>query len=84
MCIAGLQKQGHVSTVKGINTVKLLKIRTPKNCCKYSRNLTMWYHHRTMHPKDRDGMANRVDPDQTAPKSDLGLHCLSRTVCLKI
>ena len=28
-----------------------------------------------MHPKDADGMANGVDPDQTA---DLGLHCLPR------
>ena len=33
-------------------------------------------------PKDADGMANIVDPDQTAPilfaseQSDLGLHCL--------
>ena len=30
-----------------------------------------------MHPKDADGMANRVDPDQTAPVY-LGLHCLPR------
>ena len=31
-----------------------------------------------MGPKDVDGMANSVEPDQTAPKpeqSDLGLHC---------
>ena len=36
-----------------------------------------------MHPKDADGMANSVDPDQTAPKkqSDLGLHCLLRPIC---
>ena len=29
------------------------------------------------------GMANSVDPDQTAPKeqSDLGLHCLRMTFC---
>ena len=28
--------------------------------------------------KDADGMANSVDPDQTAPfgKSDLGMHCM--------
>ena len=38
-----------------------------------------------MCPKDVEGMANSVDPDQTAPQeqSDLGLHCLPRTVCLK-
>ena len=36
-----------------------------------------------MHPKDADGMANRVDPDQTASEeeSDLGLHCLRRPIC---
>ena len=27
-----------------------------------------------MHPKDADGMANSVDPNQK--QSDLGLHCL--------
>ena len=27
-----------------------------------------------MHPKDAEGIANSVDPDQ----SDLGLHCLPR------
>ena len=30
-----------------------------------------------------DGMANSVDPDQTAPRTDLGLHCLPRLVCPK-
>ena len=29
-----------------------------------------------MRPKDAEGIANSVDPDQTAP--DLGLHCLPR------
>ena len=39
-----------------------------------------------MHPKDAEGIANSVDPDQTAPveeQSDLGLHCLPRPVCPK-
>ena len=37
-----------------------------------------------MHPKDAEGVANSVDPDQTAPKEQsLGLHCLPRPVCLK-
>ena len=37
-----------------------------------------WFYNVVMHPKDADGMANIVDPDQTAPseQSDLGLHCL--------
>ena len=38
-----------------------------------------------MHPKDAEGMANSVDPDQTAPKeqSDPGLDRLPRPVCPK-
>ena len=27
----------------------------------------MWLYHRLMSPNDADGMANSVDPDQTAP-----------------
>ena len=27
----------------------------------------MWLYHRVMSPKDADGMANSVDPDQTSP-----------------
>ena len=27
----------------------------------------MWLFRRVMHPKDAGGMANSVDPDQTAP-----------------
>ena len=34
-----------------------------------------------MRPKDADGMANSVDSDQE--QSDLGLHCLPRSVCPK-
>ena len=34
-----------------------------------------------MSPNDAEGMANSVDPDQTAP--DLGLHCLPRHICPK-
>ena len=49
----------------------------------------MWLYHRVMSPNDAYGMANSVDPDQTAPlrllyeQSDLGLHCLSRHICQK-
>ena len=50
------------------NTVNFLNIRTPqKNCCKHSKIWTMWFYHRVMGPNDADGMANSVDPDQTAP-----------------
>ena len=27
----------------------------------------MWLYHRVMSPNDAEGMANSVDPDQTAP-----------------
>ena len=28
----------------------------------------MWLYHRVTSPNDADGMANSVDPDQTAPR----------------
>ena len=31
-----------------------------------------------MQPKDAEGMANSIDPDQTAPS--VGLHCLSKNL----
>ena len=36
-----------------------------------------------MRPKYEDAIANSVDPDKTAPESDLGLHCLHRPICPK-
>ena len=43
---------------------------------------TVWFHIAVASPKDADGMANSVNPDQTAPleQSDLGLHCLYRLI----
>ena len=52
-------------------------------CCNHSKIWTIWLCHRVMSPNDADGMANSVDPDQTAPQSDLGLHYLPRPVCPK-
>ena len=40
---------------------------TPKICCNYPKNWTRWLFLRVMHPKDAEGIANSVDPDQTAP-----------------
>ena len=40
---------------------------TPKICCNQSKILTMLLCHRVMSPNDADGIANSVDPDQTAP-----------------
>ena len=50
-------------------------------CCNHPRSLTRWLFLSVMHPKDAEGIANSVDPDKTAQKSDLGLHCLPRSVC---
>ena len=56
-------------------TMKFLKIRTPENYCNYPTAIRL---------EDADGMANSVDPDQTAQEqSDLGLQSLPRFVCLK-
>ena len=40
---------------------------THKICCDHSKIWTMWLYHRVMSPNNADGMANSVDPDQTAP-----------------
>ena len=40
---------------------------TQNICCNHSKIWTMWLYHRVMSPNDADGMANSVDPDQTAP-----------------
>ena len=64
-------------------TLKFLNSRTPENCCNYHKIGTVLFYYRVIGPKDADGMANNVDPDQTAPReeqSDLGLHCLPRHV----
>ena len=40
---------------------------TQNICCNHSKIITMWLYRRVMSPNDVDGMANSVDPDQTAP-----------------
>ena len=35
--------------------------------CNYPKIWSRWLKHTTMHPKDVEGIANSVDPDQTAP-----------------
>ena len=40
---------------------------TQNICSNHSKIWTMWLYHRVMSPNDADGMANSVDPDQTAP-----------------
>ena len=40
---------------------------TQNICCNQSKIWTKCLYHREMSPNDADGMANSVDPDQTAP-----------------
>ena len=49
-------------------TLKFPKYSNTQNiCCNHSKIWTMWLYHRVMSPNDADGIANSVDPDQTAP-----------------
>ena len=45
-------------------TVKILKFGHPKICCNHPESWTRWHFFRVMHPKDEEGIANSVDPDQ--------------------
>ena len=40
---------------------------TQNICCNHPKTWTRWLYRRVMHPKDAAGIANSVDPDQTAP-----------------
>ena len=57
---------------------------TQQICCNHSKIWTMWLYHRVMSPNDADGMANSVDPDQTAPvwsgSALFALTCLSENL----
>ena len=49
------------------NTVMILSFRTPKTFVVITLKFELWLYHRLIGPNDADGMANSVDPDQTAP-----------------
>ena len=61
----------HIKPVSSVFLQFIEKIyrKTPKNSdtWKYSVIILIWIFHRERHPNDADGMANSVDPDQTAP-----------------
>ena len=73
-------------TAKAIGNLSGHYRKIPKNsdtrkiCCNHPKIRTKWLYKWEMCPKDIDGIADSVDPDQTAP---LGLHCLPRPICLK-
>ena len=52
-------------------------------CCNLPKIQTKKPNLREIHQKGTNGIANSEDPDQIAPLSDLGLHCLPRPICPK-
>ena len=69
------------SFLENHGTPEVLNFRTLK-CWQFKQRSS----HKELCPKRADGMANSVDPDQTAPRedqSDLVLHCLPKPVCPK-
>ena len=78
-CAAAQSDQGHhfhidciESTVKRRRRKKkkILKTGTPKIIyCNYLKMEEVGFDNVVMFPKDGDGMANSVDPDQTAPRA---------------
>ena len=53
-------------------TIIILKFGTPKlNNLKSFRKGNVWFYYAVMCLQEADGMANCVDPDQTAPRSSL-------------
>ena len=48
--------------------VKVQKIWTPEiKCRNFPKMGIVWFFNVALHPKDGDGMANSVGPDQAAP-----------------
>ena len=57
-------------SLRSLHYPKFLKYSETQNvCCNHSKIWTMSLYHRVMSPKDAEGMANSVDPDQTAPRT---------------
>ena len=49
-------------------TIKSLNIRTPKQLAAITLKFEpRWLYRRAVHSKDAAGIANSIDPDQTAP-----------------
>ena len=63
------------------DTVKILKIRTPKIFALITLKVEQdCISLRVMRPKDADRMENSVDPEQTAPSSPCTQTCLSKNL----
>ena len=53
---------------------------TQNICCNHPKIWTRWLYWKVMHPKDAAGIANSVDPDQTAPLGLFAQTCLSENL----
>ena len=49
---------------------RVLKNSDTQNIAVIVLKFEQWFYHRRMHRKGADGMANNVDPDQTAPSAE--------------
>ena len=74
-CIGAVMQSNQIGTNTHIATITFRKkyrkfpkySDTQKMFCNYPKSWTRWLFLRVMHPKDAEGIANSVDPDQTAP-----------------
>ena len=64
---AGKDQVEVVVHVKGMYRKAQKNLDTRKICYNHPKSLTMWFYLRVMCPNDAEGIANSVDPDQTAP-----------------
>ena len=55
------------SRIFSVSNLNKSTINFQNICCNHSKIWTMWLYHGVISPNDADGMANSVDPDQTAP-----------------
>ena len=61
---------------------KSKKSEHPKNCRNYPKYWTSWLYHWVLCAKDVNGIADSVDPDQTAPRAVWSGSALSAQACL--
>ena len=54
-------------TISHVTFPQAVGTHTQNICCNHSIIWIMWLYYRVMSPNNADGMANSVDPDQTAP-----------------
>ena len=79
-------KRAGKHSVCGVITVKILNWDARNLCCNPPKIQTKRLNLREFYQNGANGIVNSEDPDQTAPlqeQSDLGMHCLLRSICPK-